>query len=125
MAIDRLAPAQGLMAALRAEVSQRKDRTHGKAAPSGTSETYAPRRDMAVLRKQMVEIAKSVDVRNADAVRKARPLMVKTILLWEFGSGLREHPEWQAMMESIMGTLDAQGAAGEAEFVKLIESLRR
>ena len=50
--------------------------------------------------------------------------MVRAILLWEVGPELREHPDWQAMLESITGTLESQGAKHETEFTKLIESLK-
>lgn len=127
MSIDKLGAASGIIAALRAEVGQRSERAQRK--PDSRADSAVPaqarRRDAEVLRKQLAEIVKSVDVRNAEAVRKARPQMVRAILLWEFGPELREHPDWQPMLESITHTLEAQGAGHEAEFIKLIESLKR
>lgn len=126
MGIDKLGPAQSIIAALRAEAGQRKERAQGK--PDALAERAAvpePRKDVAALRKQMAEIVRSVDARDADAVRKVRPRMVRAVLLWEFGPELREHPEWQAMLESITAALEGQGADGEAEFVHLIEALKR
>lgn len=127
MSIDKLGAASGIIAALRAEVSQRGERMQRK--PESRSESAVPvqskRRDVEVLRKQLAEIVKTVDVRNGEAVSKARPQMVRAILLWEFGPEIREHPDWQPMLESIVHTLEGQGAAHEAEFIKLIESMRR
>lgn len=127
MSIDKLGAASGIIAALRAEVGQRSERAQRKPESQAESAEQAPaqRRDVAVLRRQLAEIVKSVDARDPDAVRKTRPKMVRAILLWEFGPALREHPEWQPMLESITSTLEAQGAAHEVEFVKLIESLKR
>lgn len=126
MAIDKLGSAQSIIAALRTEAGQRNARTQGK--PDAFAERAAmpaSRKDVAALRRQMAEIVQSVDVRDADAVRKVRPRMVRAVLLWEFGPELREHPEWQAMLESITSALEGQGADGEAEFVQLIEALKR
>lgn len=127
MSIDKLGAASGIIAALRAEVGQRGERAQRKSDSRTESSALAQgrHRDVEVLRKQLAEIVKPVDVRNAEAVRKARPQMVRAILLWEFGSKLREHPEWQPMLESITQMLEAQGAAHDAEFIKLIGSLKR
>lgn len=125
MAIDKLGSAQSLIAALRTEVSQRKERAQGGPdARVAQSPGQSSTRDVGVLRKQLAEIARQVDVRDAEAVRKARPKMVRAVLLWEFGPGLREHPEWQSMLESITGALEAQSAEGETGFLRLIESLK-
>lgn len=126
MAIDKLGSAQSLLAALRTDASQRKERAQGKPSTlTETADASASRKDVSVLRKQMAEIVQSVDVRDADAVRKARPRLVRAVLLWEFGPNFREHPEWQPMLESITSMLEQKGAEGEAEFVALIESLKR
>lgn len=126
MAIDKLSSAQSLLAALRTDAGQRKERALSTPnSDADSAEAPASRKDVSVLRKQMVEIVQSVDVRDADAVRKVRPRLVRAVLLWEFGPNLREHPEWQPMLESITAMLEGKGAEGEAEFVALIESLKR
>lgn len=127
MSIDKLGAASGIIGALRAEVGQRSERA--QRGPDSRTETPAPvqaqRRDVEVLRRQLADVVQAVDVRNPEAVRKARPQVVRAILLWEFGPELREHPDWQAMLESITQTLESQGAKHEAEFTRLIESLKR
>lgn len=126
MPIDKLDPAQGIIAALRAEAAKRKGRAEGKpAAPAEPATASAQRKDVSILRKQMVEIAQSIDVGDAEAVRKARLRMVRAVLLWEFGPEIREHAEWQPMLESITSALEGQRAGGEAGFVQLIEALKR
>lgn len=126
MPIDKLDSAQSIIAALRAEAAQRKGRAQDKpGALAETAEAHAQRKDVSILRKQMAEIVQSIDVRDAEAVRKVRSRMVRAALLWEFGPELREHSEWQPMLESITSALEGQGADGEAEFVQLIEALKR
>jgi len=79
---------------------------------------------MAVLRRQLADIAHETDVRDPQAVRQARSRFIRTVLIWEFGPALREHPEWRTLMECIEASLDAQGAAGEAAFVTLLTGLK-
>lgn len=125
MAIDRLGSAANILAALRAEVSQRSERTQRKQA---RAESVAPavkrHRDMRVLRKQLADLVQSVDVRDADMVKKVRPMVVRTILLWDFGPEFREHPEWQPILESITHTLESQ-PSHQLQFLKLISDLKR
>ncbi|WP_312368434.1 hypothetical protein [Stenotrophomonas sp.] len=79
---------------------------------------------MAVLRRQLADIAHATDVHDPLAVRQARTRFIRTVLVWEFGPALREHPEWRPLMESIEASLDAQGAAAEMGFVSLLRQLK-
>lgn len=79
---------------------------------------------MAALRRQLADIAQDTDVRDPLAVRQARTRFIRTVLVWEFGSALREHPEWRTLMESVEASLDAQGAAAEQGFVALLNGLK-
>ena len=125
MAIDKLGSAAGIIAALRAEMSQRSERP-GQKTSMRTSAPGAPvpGRDIKVLRKQLAEIVKTVSVTDPEAVRAVRPQVVRAILLWEFGPALREHPEWQPMLESITENLNGH-AQHEAQFLKLIAELKQ
>jgi hypothetical protein len=126
MAIDKLSSAAGIIAALRAEMSQRGERAGqkpSKRAESAALAESAPR-DVKVLRKQLAEIVKPVAIGDAAAVRAVRPQVVRAILLWEFGPALREHPEWQPMLESITQNLEGH-AQHEAQFIKLLSELKR
>lgn len=126
MSIDKLSSAAAIIAAMRAELSQRSERTAEKGARRAeTPESPAPARaDIQVLRKQLAEIVKPVALDDPAAVRTVRPLVVRAILLWEFGPNLREHPEWQPMLESITGTLE-KNDPNAAQFVKLLAELKR
>jgi hypothetical protein len=126
MAIDKLSSAAGIIAALRAEMSNRTERTGQKT--SKRAETAAAPdaevRDVKVLRKQLAEIVKPVTLSDPAAVKAVRPQVVRAILLWEFGPALREHPEWQPMLESITQNLE-EHAPHEAQFMKLLSELKR
>jgi len=126
MAIDKLSSAAGIIAALRAEMSQRNERAGqkpSKRAESAATPEAAPR-DVKVLRKQLAEIVKPVAIGDPAAVRAVRPQVVRAILLWEFGPALREHPEWQPMLESITQNLEGH-AQHEAQFLQLLSELKR
>jgi hypothetical protein len=125
MPIDKAGPASPLIAALRAEMSQRKERT-GSATTreAARSQAAAKPRDPKVLRKQLAEIVAPVSADDPAAVKAVRPQVFRAILLWEFGAGLREHPEWQPMLESITTNLEAD-PAHEAQFLALISELKR
>jgi hypothetical protein len=123
MALDKLGSAAGILAALRAEVSRRSERSTAKSS----QEEHAPAaatRDVRVLRKQLSDIAQAVSLDDPAAVRAARPRIVRAILLWEFGAALRDHPEWQPMLESITATLERHPEQ-DAQFRTLLAELKR
>jgi hypothetical protein len=75
------------------------------------------------LRLELAALVKEVSLDDAEAIRNVRPRLVKAILLWEFGAGLREHPEWKPMMDNIVQTLEADPRQNE-QFVALIRELK-
>lgn len=125
MPIDKLGQASGIIAALRAEMSQRKERA-GKndAKRAETPAAQAAPRDAKVLRKQLADIVKPVALDDPEAVKAVRPQVFRAILLWEFGAGLRDHSDWQPMLESITTNL-AASPAHEAQFLTLLTELKR
>jgi hypothetical protein len=127
MAIDRLNSTAALIAALREDIIAR-----GPASLRATPSSHAPAQTVggrnapstAQLRRQLVEIAQGVDLVDAKAVRLARTRFVRTILVWEFGQDLREHPEWRALTESIDRALDGGNGSGSEMFVNVLKELR-
>ena len=110
MAIDRLSSTAALIAALRADQSRRTDPSRRRAKPQGsrTDAASAPApRDVEALRAQLVDLVRGKDIGDADTVRRLRPAVVRSMLLWEFGAELREHPEWQPMFDGIVAALEA------------------
>ena len=123
--VDKLTTTSSVIAALRAEMSNRTEQTGRKSSRSTEAEKKAPAtRDMRVLREQLAELVKPVAIDDLAAVKAVRPKVVKAILLWEFGPALREHPEWQPMLESITESLEAH-APHDAQFLQLISDLKR
>lgn len=116
MAIDRLSSTSALIAALRSDALRKGHigrSGQGVAAKTPGRASTPSRPAIAQLRRELVDMVKDVALDDAEAVRKIRPRMVKAVLLWEFGPGLREHPEWQPIMDSIVQTLQADPAQDE------------
>lgn len=125
MALDKLGSASGIIAALRAEMGRRSERAGGNTSRSEpeTAPASTPR-DARALRLQLAEIAQAVPLDDPAAVKAARPRIVRAILLWEFGATLRDHPDWQPMLESITATLERH-PQHDAEFRTLLSELKR
>ena len=126
MPIDKLSSASAIIAAMRAEMSQRTERAQEKGAKRTESPEMpvSARGDVKVLRRQLAEIVRPVALDDPAAVRAVRPQVVRAILLWEFGPGLREHPEWQPMLESITRTLEGH-TPHDAQFLQMLADLKR
>lgn len=124
MAIDRLSSTAALIAALRSDATRKSSAGSSAGATAKTSERAAfGRPNIAQLRLELASLVKDVALDDAEAIRQLRPRMVKSILLWEFGSNLREHPEWKPMMDSIVQTLEADAHQKE-QFLSLIRELK-
>jgi hypothetical protein len=125
MPIDKLGQSSGLIAALRAEMGQRTEKAGKKDARRTETPGAVPApRDPKVLRKQLAELIEPVALDDPEAVKAVRPQVFRAILLWEFGPGLREHPDWQPMLESITRNLESN-ASHQAQFAKLLADLKR
>lgn len=127
MAIDRLSSTSALIATLRAGVA----RTTGQGAqveatggPPARANAAKSRPDVGVLRRQLVEMVRGETIEDPAVVKRLRPRLVRAILLWEFGASLREHPEWQPMLEDIVSTLESNPAQVE-HFSALLADLKR
>jgi hypothetical protein len=109
--IDRLSSLSAQIAALRAELSRsgRDKRLKGDADHIDEAIVDAPHNERApdALRKQLAELVQGVSLEDANDLNHARRRVVKAVLLWELGQELREHSEWQPMIEKIVDTLAA------------------
>lgn len=109
MTIDRLSSLSAQIAALRAEMSRKSGETRSARTMDDVIESSADervaKRDPDALRKQLVEIVQGVSMDDAKALEHVRMRVVKAVLLWEFGRELREHEEWQPMIEKVAGSL--------------------
>ncbi|MFD0726689.1 hypothetical protein [Lysobacter brunescens] len=110
MTIDRLSSLSAQFAALRAELAKKsgeaRRRPRMEDAEEASSTTGTSRPDSQSLRRQLATLVQGVDVGDAVAVNHVRPKVVKAILLWEFGASLREHAEWQPMIDAIAHALE-------------------
>jgi hypothetical protein len=125
MSIDRLSSTSALIAALRAEVVRKGGRASRASSTSTPDKSVAStrRRDVAVLKRELGEIAKGVVPDDREAVNAVRPRIARAILLWEFGAELREHPDWQPMLDDIVRTLE-NSEQHQLQLSALIKQLR-
>ena len=110
MSIDRLSPTAALIAAIRGEPVRRSAGRQAASVDGASGRTpgasVSRRPTEAQLQRQLVDLVKPVVAEDLVAVRKARPAIIRTVLLWEFGPQFRENPEWQSMMRRIESALD-------------------
>lgn len=127
MTIDRLSALSAQIAALRAEMSRKSGESRSVRAAEHSGESHAKERvtsrDPDALRKQLMDIVRGVPMDDADALGHVRMRVVKAVLLWEFGRELREHEEWQPMVEKIAGSL-AMDEGFRSAFNRLIAELQ-
>lgn len=128
MAIDRLSSTSALIAAVRASATNRPAQVRRGSEAADTDKpsarTVAGRPPVAVLRQELVDLVRGADIEDPTTVHRLRPRVVRSILLWEFGATLREHPDWQPMLEAIVSTL-ATDAGQRDRFLELLIDLRR
>lgn len=128
MAIDRLSSTSALIAAVRASATTRNAQVRRGSEAADTDKpsarTVAGRPPVAVLRQELVDLVRGADIEDPATVDRLRPRVVRSILLWEFGATLREHPDWQPMLEAIVSTL-ATDAGQRDRFLDLLIDLRR
>lgn len=123
MSLGRVGSASSLVSLLKAELAaDSRRRTAGKAdaTPAPTSGSAATR---PALRPQLVDAVKHVDCADPDAVKSARRRIIRSVLVWQFGAELREHSQWEAMLDSIDATLE-QDAQHASQFHALIAELQ-
>ena len=124
MAIDRLSSTAALIAALRSDSTRKSSAgTSSKSAAKDSARSASGRPSIAQLRLELGELLKDVAVDDAVAIRQVRPRVVKSILLWEFGASLREHPEWRPMVDTIIQTLEGDPNR-DKKFVALVQELK-
>lgn len=127
MSVERLGPSAAILATLRAEMAKRSERTASRAPAREAGEDGADAagsRDIAVLRRTLAEMLQGVDPADPAAMKSARPKLVRAILMWEFSHSLRDHPDWQDMLASIVDALE-RDPSHQAQFSALVADLTR
>lgn len=124
MPIDRLTSTSALISALRSDVlrkmEQRPSAQQSERAPQPAA---AKRPGLPQLRTELMQVVRNVNLDEPGEVRQARHRFVRAILLWEFGDGFRDHPEWRPLMDHIEGALDSDHAQN-ARFTHLLTTLK-
>lgn len=126
MPIDPLSSSSPLIAALRAEISRKSgkiSRQDSTEAPPGSAGTARKPRDVNALRRELAEILKDVSPNDEDALNAVRPRVVRAVLLWEFGAELREHREWQPILDRLVDTLQ-RNERHRDDFARLVRELQ-
>lgn len=114
MSIDRLSPLSALFAAIRLQAIGKKSgaavtQTSITTSESGGADKSYQSHDRALLRQQIVEIARGLDLEDAKSVADARLRVIRSVLLWEHGPGLREYSQWQHMIDKVNQDLELNG----------------
>lgn len=126
MSIDRLSSTSSLIAALRAEIASKNEKT-ARRDTTGTARAEqnagTKPRDVNALRRELAEILKGISPTDTEAMDAARPRVVRAVLLWEFGAELREHGEWQPMLDRLVDTLQ-RNSLHQDEFARMIRELQ-
>lgn len=81
----------------------------GKTGATGESparpQQQAGPRDIETLKLRLREQLRGVDASDEPGWGKARRVILREILAWEFGDGMRDHAEFGEMIETIERTL--------------------
>lgn len=109
MAVDRLSSLSALVAALRAETTRKGERGARRTTARETQDASSAspsRHDRVVLREKLAELVRGLSPDDARAMSTAGSRVVRAVLLWEFGPQIREHPQWQPMLEELLALLE-------------------
>ncbi len=122
MSIDCLSSTSSLIAALRSEIARKSERARDGSRSESASRAPSAR-DAQALRRDLAVMVKDVDVDDDAAMSQLRSRVIRAVLLWEFGSQLREYSEWQPMIETLAATLE-RSDAHRAEFRRMVQDLK-
>ncbi|TNJ33221.1 hypothetical protein [Arenimonas terrae] len=110
MSISRVPPP---MHALPARLAEPPDGRTQVAKPASRhvvadGEDAPARHDLPALKRAVAAALVGAAPDSRDTITAARQRLVRTVLLWEYGPEIREHPEWQSMVESAADAIDRQ-----------------
>jgi len=121
---DRVSSSSSLLDLARALGISRKKRAGAAKTRSGSAQPAARAHDSTILRKQLIDLLYGIDPNDDAAVETIRRPVLQEILLWEFGSDFRQHPEFAPMLDRLEQTLIADPRA-QARLSRLIRQLHR
>lgn len=95
-----------------------------EAAADGISESFGnAAREPGGLRTAIAEVVRNANDQDGTTDEMLRSRIVKTILLWELGPSMREHPEWKPMIEAIVRAMDNDERFSNS-FSRMIDEFR-
>lgn len=125
MSVGPAGSAAALVSLLKAELAEgSRRRTSSKTSPETNTGTGETAQTAASLRMQLVQVARRVDLTDPVAVKSARRRLIRTVLVFQFGPDLREHSQWEAMLDSIQATLE-QDPQHVSQFHALLQQLQQ
>lgn len=124
MTIEKLNSTASIIASLRTEKKGESKGLGSKpmVVPENNA-TPGSKSDIKVLREELANLVKHINIIDADSVKAVTPKIVRSILLWQYGPQLREHPEWTPMLEAISTAIETHKASQE-NFLKLLSELK-
>lgn len=117
-ALNRVLELVRLSASKRTERGTAKQDNAGRSAPAAETP-----RDIAVLKTRLRHQVTGIDPDDEASAGKARKLLLREILVWEFGDAIRNHPEFSFMLNAVE-TAMAGNEATRAKFSAVIRDLQ-
>ena len=124
MTIEKLNSTASLIASLRTDSKITASGVRQKPVNAAETSEKAPASgNIKILREELVNLVKDVDVNDAVAVKLVTPKVIRSILLWQYGPEIREHPEWSPILEAISKSIETHKTSQE-NFLKLLSELK-
>lgn len=126
MNIDKTGSIAGALSIMRGELRKRISQSDANSDVQQSDPNSLVERsphDLSVLQADLVKIVESVDIDRQTSIDAAKPKIFRAILLWEFGHSLRNHSEWQTLMDRIQ-VIFQENKSLELEFIDLIQELK-
>lgn len=125
MSIDKLNSVASVITWLREGSGGKVERAQAKSlGAAGEDACILTRGDIKALREHLAELVKNISLDDKASVEAVRPQLIRSILLWSYGAKLREHSEWQPMLEAINLAIGKHPRHAE-NFIKLLQDLKR
>lgn len=107
------------------DLSRKRRAGSGGQAPSRSpGEPASPTHDLGALRRRLTALVIPINATDETALRAIRRPLLQEIILWEFGSDFRQHPEFAGMVEEVDHALDDDPMARE-RLIRLIHQLQK
>lgn len=110
MTIDKPSSVAGTISTMRGELRRRIGQSAASKTVFGGESTNikdSMLHNLSDLKSELIELVDSIDINNQAAMDAIKPKVIRAILLWEFGQSLRNHSEWQTLLDRIQLGLES------------------